>query len=170
MKKFLKKNYKFILGIFVGILVSSISVYAAGELFASSIVYVNLQSGLTSTNVQDAVDELSTKADTWIDPSSIDFATFTTNEAKTIYASSKGLCIQRNGKLNCLKVNNWEEEKEHIQSVFSDVSCRVNSVQVDCTASDFTCGVEDSGAVVCYDLLNSSNCDVISNGTVNCFQ
>lgn len=56
MKSFIKnKLFYFILG---GIVFSSISVYAAITLTSSSVAYSNSNSGITSTNVQSAIDEL----------------------------------------------------------------------------------------------------------------
>ena len=63
-----KSNIKLIIGIIIGLFVAATTVYAAGEiLFQSNIVgYDNTASGLTSTNVQAALDELYTKATTLI--------------------------------------------------------------------------------------------------------
>lgn len=60
-----KSNIKLFIGVIIGLLLASISVYAAGEiLFQSNVVgYDNTTSGLTSTNVQDALDELLGKAE-----------------------------------------------------------------------------------------------------------
>lgn len=58
IKTILKSNLKLIIGIVTGITVIS-GVYAATILFAGdSVSYDNTTSGLTSTNVQDALDEL----------------------------------------------------------------------------------------------------------------
>ncbi|MBO5414852.1 MAG: hypothetical protein J6A17_04410 [Bacilli bacterium] len=56
--KILKKNYKFILGIIVGLIIAGTSVYAATVIASSSISYDNTSSKLSSTNVKDALDEL----------------------------------------------------------------------------------------------------------------
>ena len=53
----IKNNIKIIVGIIIGILFSGISVYAL-NLSSSSVEYDNSSSGLTSTNVKDAIDEL----------------------------------------------------------------------------------------------------------------
>ena len=59
MKKVIKKNYKFILGIVIGLIWSSGIAYAATILFDSDEVsYDNTTSGLSATNVQSALDEL----------------------------------------------------------------------------------------------------------------
>ena len=54
----LKKNYKFILGIIVGLIIAGTSVYAATVLSSKDISYDNTSSGLNSTNVQAAIDEV----------------------------------------------------------------------------------------------------------------
>lgn len=51
-----KKNFKFIFGILIGIVISAGSVYAA-NVASSSISYNNSKSGLSATNLQDAIDE-----------------------------------------------------------------------------------------------------------------
>ena len=51
-----------------GVVFGTIGVYAATTLLSQSVYYDNSTSGATSTNVQGAIDELSTIANTWIDP------------------------------------------------------------------------------------------------------
>ena len=58
--KFVKSNYKFILGIVVGLLITG-GVYAA-TITATSVSYSNSSSGISSTNVQGAIDALYSKA------------------------------------------------------------------------------------------------------------
>ena len=62
--KFCKKNWAFLIVFVIGIIVTAASTfYAAETIFASSEVsYDNTNSTLTSTNVQDALDELYAKA------------------------------------------------------------------------------------------------------------
>lgn len=63
IKKILKNNFKLIIAFIVGLLISWTSVYAATILFNSNEVsYNNSSSGLQAGNVQDALDELYTKA------------------------------------------------------------------------------------------------------------
>ena len=64
MKRIVKKNYKIIIGIVVGLMISSIGVYALSSLSSSEVSYNNESSGLTSNTVQGAIDELYTKAST----------------------------------------------------------------------------------------------------------
>ena len=53
---------KFILGIILGIILSSSVVYASSIINASDVIYDNTKSNLLSNNVQDALDELTSKA------------------------------------------------------------------------------------------------------------
>lgn len=66
MKKKIKKHYKFILGIVAGLVLSSLITYAATAVASSNVSYSNTASGLSSTTVQGAIDELNTKATTKI--------------------------------------------------------------------------------------------------------
>ena len=62
MKAFFKNNLKFILGIFLGLMITGITAYAL-TVPAGQISYDNTTSGMTSTNVAAALDELYTKAE-----------------------------------------------------------------------------------------------------------
>ena len=139
------------------------------NLKSSDVPYTNN----SQSTVQGAIDDLYTKANnlsnSMIDPSYIDFTTLATNTNKTILASKNGVCIKRNNKVSCFKINNWAEEQNHIQQVFSDIGCSVNSLSVDCNASDFSCSVESNGFVRCYDHSDYSTCDVNSDGSVYCY-
>ena len=64
IKEIIKNNYKFIFMFILGMIVAGGGVYAATVVSGSTVTYDNSTSGLSSTNVQDAVDELSGKADT----------------------------------------------------------------------------------------------------------
>ena len=166
IKKILLDNTKIAVAFIIGVLIGVPIVYAATILFNSNQVrYDNTSSGTSATNVQDALDELYTKADNMV---SIDLDTFQTNRGRTIYASSEGVCIKRNNKLNCFKINNWAKEQNHLQQVFSDISCNVNSSNVNCNASDFNCNVDSNGNVNCKDQSANTNCNVYADGSVNC--
>ena len=59
IKKFLKNNIKFIYGFILGVILTGTSTYAAILYASSDVSYDNLNSsGINSTNVQDAIDEL----------------------------------------------------------------------------------------------------------------
>ncbi len=62
MKKIVKKNYKIIIGIVIGIIISTTVAYGANEIISDKDVsYDNGQSHGSSTNVQGAIDELYSK-------------------------------------------------------------------------------------------------------------
>ena len=66
MKRFFKENTKFIIVIFICIIGSSLSTYATEYLFNSNeVLYDNSTSGIRSSNVQDAIDELYTAANNY---------------------------------------------------------------------------------------------------------
>ena len=161
-----KKRIKIITIFIVGMIITGvISAYAATVISAGEVSYTS--NG--QTTLQGAIDDLYTKvASGGIDANSIDFGTLATNIKKTVLASKNGVCINRNGKLNCFKINNWTIEKDHIKQVFSDVSCAVDSSYVYCSASDFYCSVYSSGNVQCNDRSDYSRCSVTSDGAVSC--
>lgn len=166
MKKLLLGNIKTVVAFILGIIISGTTVYAATILFnANQVGYDNTSSGMSATNVQEALDELYTKANTYINPS--DFG-IQRNTAKTVMATPGGVCIKRNGTVHCFGTNNWTYEKDHIQQVFSDVSCFVDSSSVDCNASDFYCFVDSDGYVNCDDSSVYSRCIVDPDGSVDC--
>lgn len=66
VKKIIKNNVKVFVGIIIGTMVTGTGVYAATVINASDVSYKNASSGMTSTNVQGAIEELNTKATTKI--------------------------------------------------------------------------------------------------------
>ena len=63
--KHLKNNYKIIIGIIIGVVISGYGVYAATVIAASKVEYTD-NSSLGADNVQTAIDKLNTKATTKI--------------------------------------------------------------------------------------------------------
>ena len=61
ISRFIKNNYKFLIGVIVGLLLSGTGVYAANTIYSKNVTYDNSNSGLSATNVQDALDETYTK-------------------------------------------------------------------------------------------------------------
>ena len=167
IKQFLSKNLKtiaaFILG---GIIFGGTTAVIAAVIASSQVNYDNTNSNSSATDVQAAIDDLYTKANTWIDPSYIDFTTIAAST--NMLASKNGLCIKRNNKVSCFKTNNWSEEQNHIQQVFSDISCDVDSDSVSCNDSDYYCTVYSSGLVHCHNFSGHSRCDVGSAGFAKC--
>ena len=92
---------------------------------------------------------------------------------KNVYAAQYadgqyGVCIKRNGTEHCFRGRNYTAESKHVQDVYSDISCDVNSYSVACNASDFECYVYSNGGVTCYDRGSSENCNVYTNGYLKC--
>lgn len=58
MGNILQRNYKIIFGVVIWLLISVVGAYAATTLSSSDIYYDNSKSGLTSTNLNGAIDEL----------------------------------------------------------------------------------------------------------------
>ena len=82
---------------------------------------------------------------------------------------NKGVCIIRGGSLHCFGANNAEYEQTHVQQVFSDVSCSVNSSDVNCYASGLYCNVHSNGSLICQDENTGRRCQVSPGGKVSCF-
>lgn len=166
MRKILRIIKHNILGFIVGAVVfGSLGVYAATVIAASNVGYSD-NASLGATNVQDAIDKLYAKADNQY----FDLATAKANTTGKIFASKKGVCISRNNTVYCFKINNYDVEKNHIQQVFSDGSCSVDSSNVYCSSSGFICIVASNGSVHCRNNPNNSisRCNVDASGNVDC--
>ena len=61
MEKEKKYNYKYVIGLFIGLIVSATVVYAATTYNANVVYYSNTNSSLVSDDVQGAIDELADK-------------------------------------------------------------------------------------------------------------
>ena len=64
MKDKLIKNYKLILGMILGVIISASSVFATSVLTSDKVSYDNTNSKLSSTNIKDALDEVNTRVTT----------------------------------------------------------------------------------------------------------
>ena len=195
IKSILKKHIKLVIGFVIGISITT-GVYGATILFDSDEVsYDNTTSGLESTNVQDALDELKIKADTCgsggsssnpygncyspsgntyyeygtpTTSSTQDYTTLNKNVFVALNGDQKSVCIVRNNTLYCFPNNQWSCTKDYVQEVFSDISCDVSSPDADCDASDMGCLFYDNGNVTCSDYSDDSYCYVDSGGNVGC--
>ncbi len=63
VKKVIRSNYKIFIGVLIGLIISLGGVYAATTIAGSAVTYSNTTTGLSSTTVQGAIDELYTKSD-----------------------------------------------------------------------------------------------------------
>lgn len=165
IKKFLLGNIKTVVAFILGIIISGTTIYAATILFASDQVsYDNTSSGMTATNVQGAIDELYEKANTWIDPKS----NYHVNKNRNLVVNSSELKLIRNGVLYTIKNNNYNVEKDHIQQIFSDVSCYDVTGGKVCSAIDFYCSVGANNSVYCRDNSDNSECQIKTTGEFYC--
>ena len=203
MKLFIKRNYKLLIGLVIGLVLSTTGVIAATIFSGTDIQYTgNKVTG--ASNIQQAIDGLYDKAansstdcakgyekqnagdhsyeckETGFFPTYYAYGNVTTSSTtdyttlnKNVYvgldtSGNKGVCINRGGEQQCFQSNSWDFEKEHMQQVFSDNNCSVNSGGVNCLASGFNCGVYSDGEVICLGLSDDSYCTVTSDGSVSC--
>ena len=164
LRNFIKNNLKLVVAFTLGLLVAGTGVYAAGVITSKEITYED-NTSIGATNVQDAIDKLYAKADNQY----FDLATAKANTSGKIFASKKGVCISRSKTVYCFKINNYDVEKDHIQQVFSDVSCNVYSYSVECSPFNFDCKVFSGGDVSCGDRSDNSYCFVTTSSEVNCY-
>ena len=162
MKKFIKSNIKVVVAFIIGAILFGGSAYVLATTIASSSVAYT-ENG--QTTVEGALNTLYTRANIWINPDNFGIQL---NSAKTVMATPGGVCIKRNGTVYCFGLNNWAVEKDHIQQVFSDETCYVDSSYVTCYASDFDCNIDSNGYVGCSDRSDNSGCTVLSDGYVDC--
>ena len=201
IKKILIGNIKIVVAFVLGVIISGLGVYAA-TVASSSVSYSNTSSGSSATTVKDALDELYTKATTWINPNNnfgtptyyafgtykgwcsstntncnsySDFPTTSTTppSGKNVYAAKYadggyGVCFKRDGTEHCFRGRNWIAEAQHVQKVFSVVSCYGDSSYVNCSARGFNCNVNSNGSVYCFDNGTGANCNVRDFGLVQC--
>ena len=119
-----------------------------------------------------------TPAQVGFQPTYFAFGTPTTSDTtrpsgKNVYAGmdasgNKGVCINRSGTEYCFQANNVAYEQQHVQEVFSDITCDSGDDGVSCGADDFGCDVPSDGDVDCYDYGTSEYCYVNSDGDVLC--
>ena len=101
MFKLLRKIFKnsrvnFLTGIMVGIVIAASGVYAATLVNSKNVTYNNANSTLSSTNVQDALDELYKKSTSNSLYSIIRKKAVLDSEASTYVTSSSGIDFTKN--------------------------------------------------------------------------
>ena len=195
--KMLKTNIKYIKAFVIGGLIfGGITAVVAGEILASQVKYTN-NSQSTVEGALDELYTRSSKwvnpndmgtpqyyafgtyrgwcstTDT-ICSSYSEFPTTSTTppSGKNVYTvkyedGQYGVCIKRNGEEHCFRGRNYIAEAKHIQEVFSDGSCDVDSFNnVFCNASSFGCSLGSNGNVYCKG--PNENCAVNMDGPVRC--
>lgn len=89
---------------------------------------------------------------------------------------TKGVCIVKNNNLECFMNNNYNYEKEHLRSLYPNVSCDGSNILCKedsfgfTIKDDFSCTLGLNGEVGCGTLNTDSptdNCRT-NNGTVSC--
>ena len=138
IKKLFQNNYKFILGIFIGIILSTTTVYAANTIYSKNVTYDNSNSGLSATNVQDALDETYTKCfppkatskiiNLYNDGSTINVVNIggSTSNPQVKLNSTQGIMLDNNGDYRYYGANpnnyvEFNDELWRIIGVFHDV-------------------------------------------------
>ena len=132
------------------------SVFASSVLTSSEFKYTPVSGSIiTSNSIQGALDELYSKANntssekdlnTYFDivnptvTSTKDYTTLNKNVFLAMNNNEKFSCIIRNGYLHCFASNDVVLEKEHMERVFSDVTCTSREhqdVALTCEGTDF---------------------------------
>lgn len=159
VKEKIIKNKKYILGIITGILISGTTVYATTVISAVNVSYSNTTSSLSSTNVQEAIDELYNKVDT-TEPLDI-------ISPNRLYANNKTICVQKNNKLNCFRP--VESSQEQMMNVFTSKFCyyRFGIIFCNDNIDNFSCEVA-SNHLRCKDEQYNVDCSINSSGSLNC--
>ena len=163
VKKFINNRVKIIIAFILGALISGGTVYATYLYEADDVSYSNTTSGMASTNVQDALDELY----------DLHYKFLSVGSTSIIYVSTTGkalvtkggICVIRNKQVHCISNNNWSVEKDHVQQVYSDGTCTVTSTDVSCTAGNEEFDIYDSGDMSWHYRDNYSYwCNNVLNG------
>lgn len=187
VKKLTKGNFKLVIGIIVGMVIAGTTVYAATIISGNDVSYSNTTSGLKSTTVQEAIDEIYEKSKTHCPDgykctklpryafgtpttsSTTDYTTLGRNVFARLEETGKlGICIIRNEKLFCINSNDFDNSKSKITEAFEGVGCRMISSEVLCEASDLLCHADSDGNAYCRDKSDNSVCAVNSDGSVEC--
>lgn len=175
MKNFIKNNLNLVFAFIIGALIAGTSAYATAVMSASDVGYDNTTSGISASNVQEALDQLDQKANYHaVNPAYFgDFSVLKFNSSKTIMASKYLLCINMyNSRYSvaCFRNNNWAVEQNHIQDVFYDGTCTwgTNNANIQCSNTKFLCTFQSSGYVSCTYKTNNTWCTVYAGNACNC--
>ena len=172
-RQIIKRYHKtLIFGIIIGMIIASGGVYAITSIAGSNITYSNTNSGLSSTNVQGAIDELYNKTKSLGikyavgDPNKSGVTTYTNymelvNSGHKVFIASinneNSLCIYRNGSLSCYMPN--KEAMSHIKQVFGANYCDDKTSEIICTDTNFECDFTNS-SVDCTDRSTRKYCSI----------
>ena len=189
-----KKNYKILIGVLIGIIISVGGTYAATAISGSIVTYSNTDSGLSSTTVQDAIDELNTKATTQIsvlkgklttyefgeptEDSETDFTKVISSKGSNVFVKKEGsqlsVCAYDNNRLFCMKSGEeyYEENKAMLNTTtFPNATCSIDSSgTASCSGDSCYRSASKNGDVSYMDSTHGGihYCDVSADGTINC--
>ena len=198
IRTFIKSNFCVFVGIVIGLILSTTIAYAAIIVInGEQVTYDNTNTSLSSTNIQDALNELYSSAlseDYLLNkyktlsgtPTNYLFSgkNLPTTESPTsppndkhvylgLYSDGQlGVCIERNSAQHCFRSKNFIAEVMHVKNVFSDIKCNFYSFDYTeyCLASDFSCIVRANGGIYCrYHSDIDEDCVIQADGSVNCF-
>ena len=139
MKKFLKSNIKTVVAFVIGIIITGGAVYAA-NLIASDVTYDNTTSGLQSTTVQGALDELNAKAQ-GIAPKMSDMCPGCKYIYTTTQFSYGSGATALNSTLQSQLKDNWEDVVTGSGKKWF-LGVKVNS-STNVVEKAYTCGIKD---------------------------
>lgn len=168
-----KRITHILIGMILGIALGGTSAYAAIIYNSNQVSYSNSTSGLTSTNVQSAIDELSNKIKTCLILNNINFGSASSGSSfvtERIFASRGIICINYNGIINCFTTD-FEIEADHLKEVFSNNCAPTNGgpQTLNCEADgEFGCYLDVNGTLSCDDYSDNIYCEVNRNGQVYC--
>ena len=146
----LKNNYKLFIGIALGFLFCTVGVCAIESISAGDITYDNSSSKLSSTTVQDALNELSVKAD---------YVSFPTKSNKIAIVGSgndKTLCINLNGQSYCNEENDTEKIWWFMRHIMGRYNCDDESYI--CETDEYKMTLEYEVITDCDDGVEESDC------------
>ena len=181
---FKNSKTKFILGLILGIILTGGGVYAATIGNSKDVYYDNATSNLSSTNVQDALDELYDKINNRLTTyafgtptinSPVDFQEVIASSGSNVFVKKQGsqlsVCLYYNNRLFCMKngTENWETNKAMLNTTtFPGTNCSESSSRTSCTDTSIDCSAYSSGHVDCSDYDASVYCYVYADGQVGC--
>ena len=168
-----------ILLLFIGLITTIGIIISTKDNFLASVNPMNLKAIYipytknSQSTVQGAIDDLYTKASTWVNPNDVyfDLASAKSNTSGTMLVSKYGICISRSKKVYCFRRNNFDFETTHMPQVFNDINCDISSSSITCNASDFRCGVQLASSTnwtYCVDKIHSETCKIYSSGQRDC--
>lgn len=174
----------FATGLMIGLIIMATGVYAATLVNSKNVTYNTTNSTLSSTNVQDALDELYDKINNKLITyafgkptinSPVDFQEVISSSGSNVLVKKQGnqlsVCQYYKNQLFCLKngEKNWEENKAMLNTTtFPEATCSVESNRVICTGDSLECGAYSIGDVYCLDDNSGKYCYVYADGKVEC--